>query len=105
MQPAASYLEVLKLSHRMCDAAETADWDTLTALGQTRESLIVQLPATTSQMPRPEALQLAGVIRDILDCNERIRELSEPWLRQVKPLLAALAPLASAAHPPESSDQ
>lgn len=105
MPPVATYTEVLKLSHRMRDAAEAADWETLTDLGRTRDALIVQLPATTPRMPRAEALELAKAIQDILDCNDRIRELAEPWLRQVKPLLAALAPQKPVVLPPEARDR
>lgn len=73
--PSAVHLDVLSLSQRMRAAAETADWESLTTLGQSRELLIMQLPTTPPRMALTEALKLAEVIQEILDCNSRIQNL------------------------------
>ncbi len=84
------YEAMVIITEQMVHAAESADWDRLVVLEQ-------QCAAYTRQLKEGEpALALAGpnrdrkvaAIRQMLDDDRRIRDLTMPWMAQLSALIS-----------------
>ena len=86
------FQSLLQLSERMVALAETQSWDELAAAETERGHLAAQMPVTLPLLPPEEMQALRSAVERIMACNQRIQEHVQPWMNQVSPLLAALAP-------------
>ncbi|UUZ51824.1 flagellar protein FliT [Massilia sp. B-10] len=84
------YEAMMGITEQMVQAAESSDWDRLVLLEQ-------QCAAYTKQLKDSEpALALAGpnrerkvrAIRQMLDDDRRIRDLTMPWMAQLSALIS-----------------
>ena len=94
------YEAIAASSRRMLDAARAGDWD---AVGQEEDRCRALI--STLKRSHPEAAvasaarrQRLALLRAMLADDAEIRELSEPWLKQ----LEALRPASSAATRPNA---
>lgn len=84
------YEAIAVASRRMLDAARAGDWD---AVGQEEDrcrALISTLKRSNPEalVARAERRQRLVLLRAMLADDAEIRELSEPWLKQLEALLA-----------------
>jgi len=100
-----SYEEVRAASIRMLQAARNSDWDALVACERQCAAIIGRLQAFGDD---PDRLDESGrkraydIIRAILACDAEIRDLTQPWLRQLEVHLGTprmSRRLAAAYHP------
>jgi flagellar protein FliT len=84
------YEAIAAASRRMLDAARAGDWD---AVGQEEDHCRALI--STLKRSHPEAAvasaarrQRMALLRAMLADDAEIRELSEPWLKQLEALLA-----------------
>lgn len=88
-QVMAVYEDVLVVTEQMLQAAHHSDWDRLVALEQHCKSLIESLMATEPREPFSSQLQQRKVeiIQQVLADDARIRDITEPWMKQVHCIL------------------
>lgn len=83
------YENVASLTRRMLEAARIQNWDELTSIGATRESLLGILPKTLPPMSAQDSQKIARLIEEILACHAEIADRACPWLEHTAQLLAA----------------
>lgn len=82
------YEAIAGASKRMLDAARAEDWDAVGREEDTCRRLIARLKqAHADGRVAAERRQRLALLRMILADDAEIRELSEPWLRQLEALL------------------
>ena len=83
------YESIAAASRRMLDAAREGDWDEVSLLEDRCRTLISRLKRAhvCSDQPMGQRQRLALMCAMLADDAE-IRELSEPWLKQLQALLA-----------------
>ena len=85
----AAYERVLGLMREMHEAARAEQWERLVALeGSCRavvEALMLQAPGEA--LSGGEAERKAAIIRQVLALDAAIRDMTNPWLRQLQALL------------------
>lgn len=87
------YEELSALSARMADAARKGDWDELTNLESLVATLRQRLNEDSPAMPSSieatsEVARVRGLIQKILEDDAEVRRHTEPWMEQVRLLLA-----------------
>lgn len=84
-----AYTTMAALTHRMVGAATAADWDGLEELEQQVASQVAQLRACEAavSLDAAERQQKLGLIKQMLDDDRRIRDLTMPWLAQLSKLI------------------
>jgi flagellar protein FliT len=82
------YEAIAGASRRMLEAARVEDWDEVGREEETCRRLIVRLKqAHADGRVAAERRQRLALLRMILADDAEIRELSEPWLKQLEALL------------------
>jgi flagellar protein FliT len=83
------YESIAAASRRMLDAAREGDWDEVSLLEDRCRTLISRLKRAhvCGDQPMGQRQRLA-LMRAMLADDAEIRELSEPWLKQLQALLA-----------------
>ncbi|MDD2741875.1 MAG: flagellar protein FliT [Rhodocyclaceae bacterium] len=92
MSVLARYQNLLDLSQEMALLATEQAWDKLGDLQAKRATLIASLPPRLNGLPDAEQRAIAGIIQQILRCDETIQEYLVPWREQVGILLSHLQP-------------
>jgi len=83
------YEAIAGASRRMLQAARVEDWDEVSREEETCRRLIARLKqAHADGRVAAERRQRLALLRMILADDAEIRELSEPWLKQLEALLA-----------------
>ncbi|WP_432261330.1 flagellar protein FliT [Cupriavidus sp. TMH.W2] len=87
----ACYEEVLALSARMLEAAQAADWDTVTALQQGYLAQVERLRLMDHEAPFSDAERMRRyqLLDRILTYDARIRDLAVPQLKRLGERLAS----------------
>ncbi|MCC6532566.1 MAG: flagellar protein FliT [Burkholderiales bacterium] len=86
-----TYDRLSRTTGRMLSAARRGDWDDLVKLEQHCAGLVAEL----SSIERDEALseglraRKLGLIRKVLADDAAIRDITEPWMRQLDSMLDA----------------
>jgi len=84
------YQSISALTGEMVQAAEAGDWDELVSLEQSCRIEIEVLKSTKgTQMDNTDSKKKAEVLKKILQDDARIRELTEPWMRNLHTILSA----------------
>ena len=88
-QVIAVYEDVLVVTEQMLQAAHHSDWDQLVALEKRCKRLIESLMAAEPREPLSSQLQQRKVeiIQKVLADDARIRDITEPWMKQVHCIL------------------
>ena len=87
----ATYENALGLSKKMVELAHEQAWDMLPQTEAERRSLLDSLPNSGLRMlPRAEQALAAGLIRQIQNCDQEVRDYVLPWQESVGKLLARL---------------
>jgi hypothetical protein len=90
MEIESQYRSVLDLTHRMANATEQQEWDTLTDLEQQRTAVIAAIPPLSPvamSLNPGVAGRIAGLIAEIERENSGILEHVQVWQKHVKILL------------------
>lgn len=84
-----AYSAMAALTHKMVDAATTADWDGLEALEQQVAAHVAQLRDNEAgvTLDAGERQRKLGLIKQMLDDDRRIRDLTMPWMAQLSKLI------------------
>lgn len=87
----ACYERVLDVMHEMHVAAAHAEWDRLVELEQQCKAVVARLATNEPGEPDSEMLQQrkAAIIRKVLALDAAIRDITEPWLTQLRAFLGA----------------
>jgi len=93
----SNYRNLLALSQEMALLATQQAWDKLGDLEAKRAALIASLPPRLNGLPDTEQRAIAGIIQQILRCDESIQEHLVPWREHVGTLLARLQPKQNSA--------
>ena len=85
------YEEILALSGRMFEAAQAADWDTVTELQRGYLALVDRLRQLDHEAPFSDAERMRRyqLLDRILTYDARIRDLAMPELRRIGSLLTS----------------
>jgi flagellar protein FliT len=84
-----AYTAMAALTHQMVGAAAAADWDGLEELEQQVAGQVAQLRAGEEAviLDAAERQQKLGLIKQMLDDDRRIRDLTMPWMAQLSKLI------------------
>lgn len=95
MQALAIYRELASLYTRMAALAAGADWDGLAAMELQAAPLLAQLRSGSAAAPEALAarLEMAQLIRTVLEHDAAIRRHVEPWMAQARKHFADTARL------------
>lgn len=87
----ASYRAIADASMMMLTAARGAHWDELIAAERTCAQRIDQLKSLRAVLPLDAESERyrAEIIRTVLQHDAEIRDLTQPWMRQLELLLKA----------------
>jgi flagellar protein FliT len=87
----AVYEQVLALMGRMRRAAEAREWTQLVALERECRALVAGVQVADAGEPLDGAARArkAALIRQVLAHDAAIRDITEPWMRQLHELLAS----------------
>ncbi|CAG2154519.1 Flagellar protein FliT [Cupriavidus yeoncheonensis] len=85
------YEEILVLSGRMLEAAQAADWDTVTELQRSYLALVENLRQLDHEAPFSDAERMRRyqLLDRILTYDARIRDLAMPQLQKVGAMLTS----------------
>jgi len=85
-----AYSAMAALTRQMVAAATVADWDGLEALEQQVAGHVAVLRSSEAavQLALPERQQKLGLIKQMLDDDRRIRDLTMPWMAQLSKLIS-----------------
>ena len=85
------YEQILAVTAQMLEAAHAADWDGLIVLERQCRSLVERLKdlrADAHAVLEPKARKRkAEILRQVLADDAAIRDLTEPWMRNLQHLL------------------
>lgn len=83
------YEEIARASRRMCDAACAENWEAVHRIEARCRRLIGRLASAhlTERLSAEEDRRRIALLRGILADDAKIRERTEPWLRQIERLL------------------
>jgi Flagellar protein FliT. len=89
----AVYDKVSGVMGLMVQAAEANDWDAVTELEPQCSAYVDALRASDSHdgLTEDEMQYKMGVIQKILDDDRRIRELAQPWMKELSGLIHSSA--------------
>lgn len=89
-QVIAVYEDIRIVTEQMLQAARDSDWDRLVALEKKCKSLVERLIAAEPREPLSGPLQQRKIeiIRQVLADDARIRNLTEPWMKQLQSILS-----------------
>lgn len=89
-QMIAAYERILALMNLMHRAAEGREWERLVALEQQCKQVAQSLAEHDRGIPLGETLRQRklALLRQILAVDAAIRDITEPWLRDLQGLLA-----------------
>lgn len=85
----ATYESISAVTTAMLDAARTRDWQRLVALEQDAQALVGQL-SDAAPLPSPDDATRSRkieLIQKVLSDDAAIRDITEPWLREVGDML------------------
>jgi flagellar protein FliT len=84
------YATMASLTEQMVQAASASDWDTLVVLEQ-RVAVHVQALRTAPQAPMQgaERERKIELIRQMLNADRQIRDLTMPWMAQLSKLISS----------------
>jgi len=84
-----AYTAMAALTHRMVAAAATGDWDGLETLEQQVAAQVATLRGNEEAvtLDAGERQQKLGLIKQMLDDDRRIRDLTMPWMAQLSKLI------------------
>jgi flagellar protein FliT len=87
----AVYEQVLALMSRMRIAAEARAWDELVALERQCRALVADLRVSDANPPLDRAARARKIalIREMLAHDAAIRDVTEPWMRQLQELIGS----------------
>lgn len=85
---ASVYGEIRVLTRQMLDAARKSEWDELTLIEKKRAEMVAGLMARQQEAGALDA-ETAEIVRQILDCDEEIKALTEAWLGELREILAS----------------
>ncbi|MFN7087321.1 MAG: flagellar protein FliT [Burkholderiales bacterium] len=90
-QVIAAYEGIRIVTRKMLRAALDSDWDELVALEKKCRAIVENLIASEPHEPLSEKQQQRKIeiIRQVLADDAEIRNLTEPWLKQLQGLLSA----------------
>lgn len=84
------YEAMVELSTQMVDAAATADWERLIALEQRCAAHVQALRETpVPALEGGKRQKKAALIRQMLDDDRQIRDLTMPWMNQLSALISS----------------
>jgi flagellar protein FliT len=86
-----SFMSISILTGKMVNAAETGDWDGLAMLEQNCRAQVEELKLMKegTLMQPASKKEKVEVIKKILADDARIRELTEPWMKNLHSILVA----------------
>ncbi|OEZ99554.1 flagellar protein FliT [Duganella phyllosphaerae] len=86
----SAYAAMAALTEQMVQAASASDWDTLVALEQ-RVAVHVQALRTEPAQPMTGADRERKIelIRQMLNADRQIRDLTMPWMAQLSKLISS----------------
>lgn len=89
----AVYEKVAGVMSLMVQAAESSDWDQVTALEPACSAYVDSLRSSDHHegLTDDELQYKMAVIRKILDDDRRIRELADPWMKQLTGMIHSSA--------------
>lgn len=84
-----AYAAMAALTHKMVAAATVADWEGLEALEQQVTAHVATLRGNEEavQLDAPQRQQKLDLIKQMLDDDRRIRDLTMPWMAQLSKLI------------------
>ena len=85
----STYEAMLALTEQMVDAATNAEWDELETLEQRVGAHVRSLQANERHASLDDANRLKNVaiIKQLLDYDRKIRDLTMPWMAQLSQLI------------------
>ena len=104
MDSERQYLAALELTQQMREAANTQDWEALTALEHQQAAMVAAISPVISGSPSLApacAIRIAGIIRQIEQENAEITEHVQVWQKHARILLREPDPQSGPGHPPE----
>lgn len=83
------YLKISELTGQMLEAAQNQNWDQLSELEKNCAEQVNLLKEEACQIPLPGKLrtQKIEIIQKILGDDRAIRNLTEPWMRELQSLM------------------
>lgn len=89
-QVIAVYEDIRIITEQMLQAARASDWEQLVVLEKKCKSLVERLIAAEPREPLSGKLQQRKVeiIRQVLADDAKIRNLTEPWMKQLQSILS-----------------
>lgn len=87
------YEDVACLTSRMLDAARVGDWEQLGLLERTCAASIstLRIHDRIEALPPADRERKVAVIRKILDDDKAIREITEPWMKQLSSRILSMS--------------
>ncbi|TFW26013.1 flagellar protein FliT [Duganella callida] len=87
----STYAAMAELTEQMVQAAERSDWDNLVRLEQRVAAHVQVLRAQEPQQPMSgaERERKIELIRQMLNADRQIRDLTMPWMAQLSKLINA----------------
>lgn len=86
----SAYAAMAALTEQMVQAASASDWDTLVALEQRVAVHVQALRAEPSApMTGADRERKIELIRQMLNADRRIRDLTMPWMAQLSKLISS----------------
>ena len=88
-QVLALYETLSQISAQMLTAARAHDWEELDALGTryVRETETIKAETPCDALTRVQRLKKGQIIREILDNDRAIRDITQPWMRELQALM------------------
>jgi flagellar protein FliT len=87
----ATYETIAAITGRMRAAAQGADWERLAALERDCAKLVATLRAAAPvyELTRAQHKRKFELLRQMLDDDAEIRRHTEPWMEQLKSMMAS----------------
>jgi flagellar protein FliT len=85
----AAYATMASLTEQMVQAAKASDWDTLVDLEQRVAVHVQALRAPQQPMQGADRERKIELIRQMLNADRQIRDLTMPWMAQLSKLISS----------------
>lgn len=96
----SAYEAMLALTEQMVAAAANAEWDALETLEKRVGAHVLRLQANERQVVLEDGSRLkkVAIIKQLLDYDRKIRDLTMPWMAQLSQLINSSATARRLSH-------